>query len=74
MIESAFKCNTMLDSRGIGVETQEGKVILKGTVHSWIEREEAQRIARAAPGVTQVENHILIILQENKQTILSGSY
>ena len=74
MIESAFKRNTMLDSRGIGVEAQDGKVILKGTVHSWIEREEAQRIAWAAPGVTQVENHILIILQENKQTILSGSY
>jgi len=59
-IESAFRRNAMLDSRGIGVEAHGGKVILKGTVHSWVEREEAQRVAWAAPGVSQVENHILI--------------
>ena len=60
-IESAFRRNAMLDSRRIGVEARGGKVILKGSVHSWAEREEAQRVAWAAPGISQVENHILII-------------
>jgi osmotically-inducible protein OsmY len=61
-IESAFRRNAMLDSRRIGVETHGDKVILKGRVQSWAEREEAQRVAWAAPGVSQIENHILIIL------------
>ena len=60
-IESAFRRNAMLDSRRIGVEAHGGKVILKGSVHSWAEREEAQRVAWAAPGISQVENNILII-------------
>lgn len=59
-IESAFRRNAMLDSRVIGVHTEGGKVILKGSVHSWAESEEAQRVVWAVPGVSQVENHILI--------------
>jgi osmotically-inducible protein OsmY len=60
-IESAFRRNAMLDSRRIGVEIHGGEVILKGSVHSWAEKDEAQRVAWAAPGVSQVDNRILII-------------
>ena len=43
-----------------GTFVQGSTVILKGTVRSFAEREEAEREAWAAPGVTAVENRIAI--------------
>jgi osmotically-inducible protein OsmY len=37
-----------------------GTVTLEGTVHSWSERQQAQRVAWSAPGVTNVHNRLLI--------------
>ena len=59
-IESAFQRNAVLDARRITVETRGGKVILRGSVHSWAEREQVQWAAWAAPGVSEVESHITI--------------
>ena len=59
-IESAFHRNALLDSRAIAVATQGREVSLNGNVHSWAEREEAERIAWAAPGVSQVENDLKV--------------
>jgi osmotically-inducible protein OsmY len=36
-------------------------VVLEGTVRSWAEKAEAERIAWTMPGVTSVENRIGII-------------
>jgi osmotically-inducible protein OsmY len=57
-IEKALVRSAELDAQTIEVDVQGSKAILKGTVHSWSEREEAERTAWAAPGVTQVEDHI----------------
>jgi osmotically-inducible protein OsmY len=49
------------DAQQVSVEVQGDKVILRGTVCSWGEREEAERVAWSAPGVTTVENHITVV-------------
>jgi osmotically-inducible protein OsmY len=59
-IEEAFKRNAEIDAKRITVETDDGEVVLKGTVRSWAEREEAERIAWSAPGVRNVDNRIVI--------------
>jgi osmotically-inducible protein OsmY len=60
-IESAFQRNAILDTRRITIETRGGKVILRGSVRSWAERDQVERAAWAAPGVSEVESHIIII-------------
>ncbi len=59
-IQEAFKRNAELDANRIAVEAKGSEVILKGTVRSWAELEEAERVAWSAPGVIKVENRIVV--------------
>jgi osmotically-inducible protein OsmY len=60
-IEDALVRNAETDAERITVEVKGSTVVLKGTVRSYAEKQEAARVAWSAPGVTSVENQISVV-------------
>ncbi|MBW8310080.1 MAG: BON domain-containing protein [Candidatus Paracaedibacteraceae bacterium] len=58
-ILSEFQRNACLDARKVQVETEGSKIILKGSVRSWAEYEEARHAAWSVPGVTAINSEQL---------------
>ena len=59
-IEEALVRSAKTDAEHITVDVEGTKAILRGTVRSWAEKEEAERAAWMAPGITEVDNRIVI--------------
>jgi osmotically-inducible protein OsmY len=59
-IEEAFQRSAEVDASRVTVEVNGGEVVLRGMVRSWAERQEAERVAWAAPGITKIDNRIII--------------
>src|SRR3981189_2073805 len=59
-IEEALRRAAEIDASRVTVEAHGGEVILRGTVRSWAECQEAERAAWWAPGVTKVDNRIVV--------------
>jgi osmotically-inducible protein OsmY len=60
-ITEALHRHADIDARRIHVEAEGAKVILSGSVRSWVEKDEAQRAAWRAPGVTAIDNRISVV-------------
>ncbi len=59
-IEALFAREAGLGATGVSITAVGGEVVLSGQVHSWRERDLAERIAWAAPGVTEVMDRIMV--------------
>jgi osmotically-inducible protein OsmY len=59
-VENAFRRNWTLEDKNILVSVTNNKVTLNGTVHSWIQKDEASRLAWNAPGILDVDNQLSV--------------
>ena len=57
-ITDVFKRNAIVDASSIVIETAGSSVTLRGTVRSWAEKKEAEKVVWAFPGVQMVDNQI----------------
>lgn len=60
-IEDAFRRHAGLEARRMFIESTNGRIVLHGNVRSWNERREAQAAAWSAPGVTEVDNQLVVV-------------
>jgi osmotically-inducible protein OsmY len=59
-IEGAFARRAQLDANQIKVDSIDNKVVLRGNVRSWQAKDQAEQAAWSAPGVSSVENNVVV--------------
>ena len=60
-IKDSMRRHAERDADRITVESKDGRVTLRGTVSSYAERQDAERAAWQAPGVTKVDDMIAVM-------------
>ena len=59
-IREALERGAEFDAEHIDIDVEGSKVILRGTVRSYAEKRDAERAARNAPGVKEVDNRLTV--------------
>jgi osmotically-inducible protein OsmY len=59
-VEKALSLNWSLNRQNINVKVSGTKITLAGTVSSWYQKDEAERIAWNTPGVWAVDNELFV--------------
>jgi osmotically-inducible protein OsmY len=65
----ALRRSAEVDASRVTVETKDSEVVLKGTVRSLAERQEAERAAWSVPGVAAVKNEIVVVYPGDRAEI-----
>jgi osmotically-inducible protein OsmY len=60
LILEALQRHANIDARGITVATMGDKVILTGTVGTWLQRDAAEQAVAGAPGIAHVDNQLIV--------------
>lgn len=63
-ISAAFHRSATIDASGIEIEIIENKAILKGSVRSWAEKEDAENAVWSSSGIDRVDNRLEIKTEE----------
>ncbi|KPE52753.1 BON domain-containing protein [Chryseobacterium indologenes] len=70
-IEHAMKMNWVVYDSDIHIQVSGTTVILTGTVNSWHQKEEAERIAWKTPGIQHVDNRLFVDYEYSKNSLSS---
>jgi osmotically-inducible protein OsmY len=57
-VSSVLERSPYLPRRNLRYEAAEGRVVLRGTVHSYYQKQMAQEMLKAVDGVHEIENHL----------------
>lgn len=60
-VELAVHTNPHLFGRKLRIETDEGRVVLHGTVRSYYQKQMAQEALRRVDGVQGIENRLVVL-------------
>jgi osmotically-inducible protein OsmY len=60
VIKKALERSAGIEAERISITTDGGRIVLKGKVRSWAERNEVERAVWATPGVIEVKDELII--------------